>query len=276
MGNCGTGRSNQGNVPLLSGSRTGPAHHRAGTPRTTRRNGLSVSGSIVLDAAHVPSRRGQRIELDRPVNYSRDMARSFDTRGRLVAAAVDLIHSRSYGAVGVQEICSAAGVRKGSFYHFFPSKRDLMLAALDELWAQLRERVFDPAFAEDIEPLDRIVRFFERSAALQREYFERTGHVLGCPLGNLALEMSTQDTFLRERVDALFRAAERRIAGSLKAASADGSLPGVEPESAARSVFAYMEGLLLMAKTRNDPDLIRDSGPAAVALVHARSDSRAA
>ena len=60
------------------------------------------------------------------------MTESIDTRQRLLDAAGELIHASSYREVGVQQICDRAGVRKGSFYHFFPSKRDLALASLDQ------------------------------------------------------------------------------------------------------------------------------------------------
>ena len=53
---------------------------------------------------------------------------------KLLDSALDLMYARSYRDVGVQEICEHAGVKKGSFYHFFPSKRDLTLAALDRQW----------------------------------------------------------------------------------------------------------------------------------------------
>ncbi|WP_303904495.1 TetR/AcrR family transcriptional regulator [Thiohalomonas denitrificans] len=192
-----------------------------------------------------------------------------NTKDRLVEAAIDLIYARSFGSVGVQEICVRAKVQKGSFYHFFRSKRELALAAIDVLWQRLQAQVFDPAFADDVPPLERIERFFVYSAEFQRAQARVAGHVLGCPFGNLALEMSTQDDVLRDRLDALFRAAERHIEKALEAARADGSASRVDPPSAARAVFAYMEGALLMAKTRNDPEAVVTLGRSALALVTA-------
>ena len=62
------------------------------------------------------------------------MGRTSDARERLIEAAGDLWHRRSYTDVGVGEICAEAGVQKGSFYHFFPSKQDLALAVIDDRW----------------------------------------------------------------------------------------------------------------------------------------------
>jgi TetR/AcrR family transcriptional repressor of nem operon len=194
------------------------------------------------------------------------MGRSSDAKERLLEAAIDLIYGRSFGAASVQAICTGAGVQKGSFYHFFPSKRDLGLAAIDILAERLREHVLDPAFAEDIPPLARLERFFELAADFQRRQHEQLGCVLGCPFGNLALEMSTQDEVLRQRIDGLFHTLERRIERTLEAAKADGSAPHVEPPSAARAIFALLEGALMVAKTRNDPNPISAMGRGAVAI----------
>ncbi|MCW2286501.1 AcrR family transcriptional regulator, partial [Rhodoblastus acidophilus] len=61
-----------------------------------------------------------------------------ETKRRLIAAALELIWRSSYGSVSVDDICKAADVRKGSFYHFFPSKADLAVAAMDHADKELR------------------------------------------------------------------------------------------------------------------------------------------
>ena len=62
------------------------------------------------------------------------MAPSNDTKQRILASARELIYSRSYSDVGVAAICTHAGVKKGSFYHFFASKQELTLEALDTFY----------------------------------------------------------------------------------------------------------------------------------------------
>ena len=56
------------------------------------------------------------------------MGRVSDAKQRLLQATIDLIWQNSYGAVTVDNICERAGVKKGSFYYFFPSKTDLVVA----------------------------------------------------------------------------------------------------------------------------------------------------
>ncbi len=83
------------------------------------------------------------------------MGRTSDARVKILGAAQSLIELRGYSALGVAEICQAAGVPKGSFYYFFESKEALALAVLDEQWRVQRadwERVLggddtDPAGA---------------------------------------------------------------------------------------------------------------------------------
>ena len=82
-----------------------------------------------------------------------------DTQQRILDSARELIYARSYADVGVAAICEHAGVKKGSFYHFFPSKRELTLAVLDAYYADLKENLIDKAFADDVPPLARLERF---------------------------------------------------------------------------------------------------------------------
>ncbi len=60
------------------------------------------------------------------------MMRKTDTRQQILDTASVLFHSRSYADVGIAAVCDQAGVSKGSFFHFFHSKRDLALAVMDQ------------------------------------------------------------------------------------------------------------------------------------------------
>jgi TetR/AcrR family transcriptional repressor of nem operon len=189
-----------------------------------------------------------------------------DTRQRLINSAQELIYASSYSDVGVQQICDQAGVRKGSFYHFFPSKRDLTLAVLDQMQTFFRDTIISSAFASDIPPLQRIDRFFKQSYTFHKQMKQASGHVPGCPFGNLGSEMSTQDEVIRTRVEAIFSNLEKHFESVLSDAVASGELPEIDIAATAQAIFAYVEGIMVIAKTRNDPELIRELGQRALQL----------
>ena len=184
------------------------------------------------------------------------MRRIGDARERLIASAIQLIHARSYGAVSVDDLCAHAGLHKGSFYHFFPSKRDLLLAALDLQWEQGKQTILEPAFAPDVPPLERIARFFTLFADPHYADPDGTGCMLGCPFGNLAAEMGAQDPLIRAKVQEVFAGICAYIEGALREAVAEGAITGVDVAAGARALFAFGEGIMLLAKAANDAALI--------------------
>jgi TetR/AcrR family transcriptional repressor of nem operon len=193
------------------------------------------------------------------------MGRSSSARTRLVASASRRIHASSYAAASVEDLCTDAGVHKGSFYYFFPSKRDLALAAIDDQWTKTVTTILEPAFAPDIEPLERIARFFHSVANQQRARVVR-----GCPFGNLAAELGTQDKVIRARVKQVFDGYEAYFEAALRDAEMSGNLRGVDVPSAARALLAYLQGVLLLAKTSNDASIIDALADQALNLVSVR------
>lgn len=194
------------------------------------------------------------------------MNRESDTRQRIVDGARDLIYGRSYHDVGVAEICARARVRKGSFYHFFPSKQELSLAVIEEMRVALDARVLSPALTPDAAPMQRLSRFVEKLYDFQRQAMKAPGHLPGCPFGNLALELATSDEVIRQRLQFVFDHIESRFAAVLEEAVAAGDIEPIDTAATARAMLAYVEGVLLMAKTANDPELIRQLGHALPAI----------
>lgn len=190
------------------------------------------------------------------------MSNPADTQQRIIAAASDLMYSRSYADVGVAAICEQAGVQKGSFYHFFPSKQELTLAVLDGFFFKMKKALIDKAFADDIPPLARLDRMADLIYRFQAQLKQETGRVLGCPFGNLATELATQDEPIRSKVDHIFAQLQTNISQVLQASVQAGELNGIDIDATAQAMLAYMEGVMLLAKTQNDPNLLRDLLPA--------------
>jgi TetR/AcrR family transcriptional repressor of nem operon len=185
-----------------------------------------------------------------------------DTRQRLLDSARELLHSRSYGNVGVKEICDVAGVQKGSFYHFFPSKQELVLAVLDEFFLISKEEIFARSFRPEWSAMQQLSALLDNMYAFQKSIKEQTGKTLGCPYGNIASEMSTQDEVIRQRLDNLFQQMETTLQTTLDVAVRKGEIAPCNTAATASAMFSYMEGLMLLAKTRNDPEVIRKLGGA--------------
>ena len=192
------------------------------------------------------------------------MGRTSDAKERLIQAAMDLFYTRTYANVGVQELCNHARVKKGSFYHFFETKQDLALASLDRWWAFAKETTWDVAFADDVPPLKRISRFFELVYAQNCDMVEQNGHLCGCPFGNLAVELCAQEAAIREKMRQIYDDIVQRLQQTLDEAVAAGELAPMDTREAALALWAYCEGILMLAKARQDLDLLRRLGQRAV------------
>ena len=182
--------------------------------------------------------------------------RPSDARRRLVRAAMTLIFSNSYASASVDQLCKQADVGKSSFYHFFESKHDLALATLDYYWERFKVRTLAPAFAEEVPPLERVVRLFDLAYEWQSKVRDASGHMVGCFVGNMTLEMATQDDAIRTKVDDIFREWAGYFERALRDAVAAGAMPPADTALAAQALIAYLEGVLLLAKGRNDPEII--------------------
>ncbi|MGW1916386.1 TetR/AcrR family transcriptional regulator [Streptomyces sp. NPDC002076] len=179
------------------------------------------------------------------------MGRTSDAKEKILTAAQSLIELRGYSALGVAEICKAAGVPKGSFYYFFESKEALALAVLDEHW-QAQRNDWARALHNDAEPLSRLRRLFQETEAELRAGQQSCGTVSGCMFGNLTLELSNQTEPIRERLQQIFEAQVAMVEKVVAEALERGEVTVGDTREAARSVVAQLEGQVLFAKLYNN------------------------
>lgn len=184
------------------------------------------------------------------------MGRTSNAKERILISAQTLFYARSVENVGVQEICEHAGVKKGSFYHYFPSKHELTLAVAENYSRCSGETLAKEVFCADIPPLKRIDRLFEYVYAFHKKIKAASGKVQGCLNINLSAELSTQEVDIREQICQSFAESIVPIEAALSEAIARGDLPKIDTQLKAEAIFAYLQGAVLMAKAQNDPEVI--------------------
>ncbi|MCZ4603981.1 TetR/AcrR family transcriptional regulator [Streptomyces sp. Lzd4kr] len=197
------------------------------------------------------------------------MGRTSDAKQKILGAARSLIEGRGYSALGVAEICKAAGVPKGSFYYFFESKESLALAVVDEHWAAQR-RDWARVLEADGEPLQRLRGLFEETQAGQRAVQEGCGTVSGCLFGNLTLELSNQTEAVRRRLQEIFDAQVDMVETVVKEARERGDVTVADTREAARAVVAQLEGQVMFAKLYNSTERLDPLWNNCLALLGAR------
>jgi len=175
-----------------------------------------------------------------------------ETRQKLIDTALELVWKSSYGSVSVDDICKAAEVKKGSFYHFFPSKVDLALAAMDETVTAWR--VFhDEIFSASRNPIERFERYADVVYEKQKEAAEKYGFVCGCSLASLAAEMACQEERIRQKFDEISGMKKRYFESALRDMIAEGTLSAqADVKAKAEEIFSYTIGQLMMARIQNN------------------------
>jgi TetR/AcrR family transcriptional regulator, transcriptional repressor for nem operon len=180
------------------------------------------------------------------------MGRKSDAGDRILAAGAKLFGQRAYASIGVAEISAEAGVPKGSFYYFFPSKQSLALAVVNRHWEQQRAEWLRILTAPD-SLADRLRALFVSTAEVQRQAVTGTGAVVGCLFGNLALEVSGQDDPVRARLQEIFEEQIDIVEAAIRRDDEAGVPSGMPPREAAKAIVAQIEGMVLFAKLFNDP-----------------------
>jgi len=165
------------------------------------------------------------------------------TRGRLLDAGFAEIYRHGFQAAALDTIVERAKVTKGALYHHFPGKHALGYAVLDEVIGRFTDvRWIDPV-ADAADPLTAIVASMR--AAFESDYEN------GCPLNNLAQEMSAVDEGFHARIAALYRRWESALASALAAGQQRGVVrPDIDVHAAAAFVVISIEGAYSLAKGR--------------------------
>jgi len=170
-----------------------------------------------------------------------------ETRERLIEAAARLFHEQGYQGTGIATILREAGANPGSLYHFFKTKEDVLEAVLDYYERGLLPVVFEPVEGAEPDPIERIFRLLDWYRAGMVE----TGCRLGCPIGNLALEVSDTHPEIRPGIEANLNGWRLVIRRWLEEAG-DRLPERCDREDLSYFVLTVMEGGLLQARAAAD------------------------
>ena len=172
------------------------------------------------------------------------------TRDQILDAAGRLIHLQGYHCTSLDDVLRESGVGKGNFYYYFKSKEELGYAIIDRLVRGFLDRTLGPAFADPgADPVAQIHGLLDRILDNQRQ----RNCIGGCPMGNLASELSDVHEGFRQRLAEVFVAWRVTMAEALRHGQEAGRLsPECNPEGAAYFIVAALEGAILMSKLTKD------------------------
>lgn len=174
-----------------------------------------------------------------------------DTKATLIETAKDLIWQNSYASVSVDDICNAAGAKKGSFYHYFPSKVELAIAALDDHFKETKT-IFDDVFSPTRPAYERFELLAHAAIENQRMTLEKYGKVCGCPFATLGSEMAGQEDKISEKIIGFVHLMQRYYETTLRDLVSEGHLPkNTNIQDKAEDIATYIIGQFMMARVNN-------------------------
>lgn len=121
---------------------------------------------------------------------------SEETRQRIIRAGADLVHRKGFNNTGLKDILRAADVPKGSFYFYFDNKEAFGIAMVDHYGTIFRGMFENITQDETKPPLEQLREVLD----VFHQYFKNEGYTRGCPVGNLAQEMSDLSEPFRARL----------------------------------------------------------------------------
>lgn len=177
-----------------------------------------------------------------------------DARSRLLDAAMQVIRAQGYAATTVDDICVAAGLTKGAFFHHFKSKEDMAVAVAAH-FSQMAQRLFGAApYHQAADPLDRLFGYIDFRAAI----IDGPIAAFTCLLGTMVQEAYDTHPAIRSACDTYISAHAGRVARDIEAAKA---LYAPEATWSAESLALYTQAVLqggfVLAKAKGGPEVAR-------------------
>jgi TetR/AcrR family transcriptional regulator, transcriptional repressor for nem operon len=179
-----------------------------------------------------------------------------NAKTRLLEAARDIFRERGFCATSVDDICKAAEVTKGSFFHHFDSKEALGVAAA-QFWAETTSLFFAAApYHAPNDPLDRVLAYI----AFRKAIIMGTLPEFTCLVGTMVQEVHVSSPAIREAcADSIFGHAATLVTDIATAMQDRGIHADWTAESLARHTQTVIQGGFVLAKAANDPEMAMES-----------------
>lgn len=179
-----------------------------------------------------------------------------EARVRLLDAAIDVIRHRGLHATSVDDLCAAAGVTKGAFFHHFESKEALAVAAAEH-WSATTGALFAAATYHDPPTAaQRVLAYLDFRAALIRG----TPAQFSCLAGTMTQEAYESSPAVRDAsAAAIFDHAATLEADIAEALAEAGNPHHIDAADLARHTQAVLQGAFILAKAADDPQLVGQS-----------------
>ncbi len=168
-----------------------------------------------------------------------------DTRSLLLEVGVEMISINGFNNTGIAEVLKAAGVPKGSFYHYFDSKDDFGIQVIDHFCVGYFEWIEQFLGDKDYTPLTRL-------RALIQEYmvrFKAKNYACGCLFGSLSQELAGQSELFRAKLQEAFEKLLLRLEALFAEGQACGEIPStIRPRDLAEFYLNAVEGTIIRCK----------------------------
>lgn len=204
-------------------------------------------------------------------------ARPSQAREKLLTSALSVIRTKGYSATSVDDLCASAGVTKGAFFHHFPSKEALGVAAAD-YWSEFTGALFASApYHQLADPLDRVLAYVDfRRDLLTGELPDYT-----CLVGTMVQETYLTAPQIRDACHAAIEGHALTLAPYIQAAMDERGMrdTGWTAESLALHTQVVLQGAFILAKAQDSVTVAVESVnhlKRYIALLFSRTEEKAA